>query len=249
MVRGARVLCILLLVGCESPDVTSSDTMVLFPTLRASWVRGAPWPPPEAREASEEPIPVGPSLPARLRDRVLLSLDLEATYGEGKDRVDDWIRVGDTIFEAPPGVDVFYEHTYVTLSALLRINETPRFRAGWIVGVAGSSLLYGARRGRREATVRLVALGPVLGVEAAYAFADRAALYGRMRISATDTFNGRYGGWVRELEIGTSVGILEWMEGKVGWRLWELEAIGVDGHYEHVRIDLSGPVVGVGVRF
>lgn len=246
--RALRYLPFLILAAaCSSADpVKSDDGSVLFPSLRLSGqilpkegfgLLGAPPMDPLAEET--EP-------PSRFFS---LAIDFAMSYGHGEDTqtvpLGDRIEVDDRDFFGPTTLDVSSDLFYWTLWARL---------GGWTRGVVGFEGIAGAgltvltlevEQGSISESIREEAGGPLLGGRFTVRPIPELSLYAQATSIAF--LGAATSGSMAEWEFALLAEPIPGLGLLGGWRAWIYR--GDRSDESDRRLDYSGPMIGLQIRF
>ncbi|HET6202244.1 MAG TPA: hypothetical protein VFI25_05510 [Planctomycetota bacterium] len=241
VLRPALLLVLAASVGCSGPeDIEGRDRSALFQDLRAVWtMRGAGEERAESREG-REPAP---------RSRGLLALELDLVHGKGDTDQDlglgDRIEIGGTDFFGPANVRADSDFFTGSLAVRGGAQLAPEFAIEGLGGIAWYRLdLRVSGAGTREAET-FDSVGPLLGAQFTYEPLRPIALHAR------GTAGLGLGSDVAEVlagELGLAVPAARRARIFGGWRWWSYE-LNAGGGDSDVRLDLSGPTIGVELRF
>ncbi|MGH7149695.1 MAG: hypothetical protein ACREIU_03295 [Planctomycetota bacterium] len=241
LLRSALVALGATSAGCTVSDgLEGRDRSAFFQNVRAVWsLRGEGGGSPASCEAA------GP--PARPRELLALELDFahaRADTDQGLD-LDDQIRLDGTIFSGPG--DLRADSDFYSGSLALRggARLAPQVAIEGLGGIAWYRLDLEVRSGGiREGDV-FDSAGPMLGVQFTYEPLPALALQAR---GTTGVGLGADSAGVLTGELGLALEAARGVRILGAWRWWSYDVIpeGVDSE---IQLRLSGPAVGLEVRF
>jgi hypothetical protein len=243
--RVRRIAWALLLAspaGCRSSaeDIEGRDNRVFWPDFRAAWYfRGEGLEP-----AGEGETETGPRRSPR---HVALELDLSQGNAETDQQIDagDEIRLGNATIVGPARVKADSDLFAGSLAFRGGARVAPDVVLEGLAGLAWYRLDLEVSSGGISDSERFDSIGPLLGAQVTYEPLDRIALHARGTVvggvgpDAAEATNGEAGVAFRFTRGARIFG---------GWR-WRNLKIEGKGSDSDVRLELSGPTVGLEVRF
>jgi hypothetical protein len=226
--------------ACVEPDdLQGRDRSTFFQGLRAVWdQRSEGVESPSSRE--------GPRTPARSRGILAFELDVAHAKGDTDQDLDldDEIEIGGTTFTGPGDLEADSDVTFTTLS-FRGGRRGPQVALEGLGGIAWHRVDLEVHSGGVREREVFDSVGPMLGAQITYEPLEPLALHAR-GTSAVSLGQGI--ATVLTGELGLALAATRRVRFFGAWRWWGYE-FDPEGGDSDVRLKLSGPAVGLEVRF
>ena len=234
-----------------SEDIEGEDSSVVFPGIRVTWNifkqktdrKGLFDTHPEKDSGEEK----GPG-----RSVWSLLAELELAYGGGSSSqtlgAGQFIGYGGKSISGPGVVDADYDVFHTGLAGRGGWWPSDKFGVEALLGISAVNLDLDVKSGGLSGGDSEFTIGPMIGFQLAFRPVSQLELYSRFGVSRANP-NDNDPLVHKKFELGVAILAYEGISVFLGWRSWDLDYRISDSTEPDIKLDLSGPMFGIGYDF